>query len=167
MNFMKRSRCAAVAAVALACGNIFMATTLTSCSNKAGVAADSDSIAVADSDSIIAVSVEMDSAVLNDTVTVAPVIEGVEIKTAEQALQEKVTGKELDIDLGYATYHGSLKDGLPDGQGTLTFKKSHTIIPGKDYVAEKGDVVEGIFTNGEVATATWKKVAGGSQTVSK
>ena len=163
---MKRSRYAAVAAVAFACGNIFMATSLTSCSNKAGVAADSDTIVLSDSDSLISVSVEMDSVVLNDSIS-APVIEGVKIQTAEQALQDKVTGKELDLDLGYATYHGDLKNGLPDGQGTLTFKRSHKIIADKDYVAAKGDVVEGVFRDGEVMTATWKKAAGGTQTVSK
>lgn len=166
MIIMKRSRYAAVAAVAFACGNIFMATSLTSCSNKAGVAADSDTIVLMDSDSLCAISIDADSVVIGDSIS-APVIGGVDIKTNAPAAQSNITGKDLDLDLGYATYHGDLKDGLPDGQGKLTFKRSHKIIPEKDYVAKKGDVVEGVFRAGEVMTATWKKASGGTQTISK
>ena len=163
---MNRSRFAAVAAVAFACGNIFMATSLTSCSNKAGVAADSDTIILMDSDSLCAITINADSVLVGDSIS-APVIEGVDINADVPAVQSDLTGEDLEIDLGYATYRGGLKNGLPDGQGTLTFNRNHKIIPEKDYVAKKGDVVEGVFRDGQVMTATWKKASGGSMTVSK
>jgi len=169
---MKRSSYVALAAVAFACGNIFMATTMTSCSNKAGVAADSDSIVAVDSDSLAACvtdscALACDSAAGQIEAPASASTSVIDTKANTPAAQADITGKDLDFDLGYATYHGDLKNGKPDGQGTLTFKRSHIIPNLKKYTAAKGDVVEGVFRDGEVMTATWKKAAGGSQTVSK
>lgn len=171
MKSLKRSSYVAVAAVAFACGNIFMATTMTSCSNKGGVAADSDSIVAVDSDSIAACvtdscALTCDSAAQLETPASAST-SVIDTKANTTAAQADITGKDLDFDLGYATYHGDLKNGKPDGQGKLYFKRSHVIPNLKQYTAAKGDVVEGVFRDGEVVTATWKKAAGGSQTISK
>ena len=169
---MKRTAFAAFTMAALTCANLFMASTMTSCSGKTSSANDADSVAI-DSDSIAAVcektacdSLVCDSATKID-VPASAASSTVDTKPNFTPVTPDLTGKDLDVDLGYAIYHGDMKNGLPDGQGRLTFKRSHKIMQEKDYVAAKGDVVEGVFRNGKVMTTTWKKAAGGSQTISK
>jgi len=167
---MKRTSYAAIAAVVFVCGNIFMTTTMTSCSNKAAVAADSDSCVAVDSDSIAVCDTDTCAQVCDSVateITTPASASSVNVKGEVKAAQTDITGKDLDLDMDYATYHGDLKNGLPDGQGRLIFKRSHVIPNLKAYTAAKGDVVEGIFRQGEVMTATWKKAAGGTQTISK
>lgn len=57
------------------------------------------------------------------------------------------------IDLGYATYTGKLKNGKPDGIGTMTFKQAH-LIDSRDpqqRMAEAGDSIrDGDFNNGHL-----------------
>lgn len=57
------------------------------------------------------------------------------------------------IDLGYATYTGKLKNGKPDGIGTMTFKQAH-IIDSRDpqqHMAEAGDSIrDGDFKDGHL-----------------
>ena len=59
------------------------------------------------------------------------------------------------INLGFAIYQGDVKNGKPEGNGTMTFKSQH-IIPGSkgDVVAEPGEYVEGTWRNGEVNLVT-------------
>lgn len=61
------------------------------------------------------------------------------------------------LDLGYASYTGSLKNGKANGLGTLTFKQSRRISQrdSKARVAEPGDYVVGTFENNEVVTVKW------------
>ena len=58
---------------------------------------------------------------------------------------------------GYAIYKGEMRNGLPHGTGTLTFKSSHAIDSrdSKGRVAEAGDYVSGLFYQGHVETAKW------------
>ena len=58
---------------------------------------------------------------------------------------------------GYATYKGEMRNGLPHGTGTLTFKSPHVIDSrdSKGRVAEAGDYVSGLFYQGHVETAKW------------
>lgn len=69
----------------------------------------------------------------------------------------KVTVKDEGnkIDLGFATYEGDLKNGKPEGNGTMTFKTRH-VIPGSkgDVVAEPGEYAQGTWRNGEVNLVT-------------
>ena len=67
-------------------------------------------------------------------------------------VQKPVSNK---IDLGFATYKGDLKNGKPEGNGTMTFKTRH-VIPGSkgDIVAEPGEYAVGTWRNGEVNLVT-------------
>lgn len=67
-------------------------------------------------------------------------------------VQKPVSNK---IDLGFATYEGDLKNGKPEGNGTMTFKTRH-VIPGSkgDVVAEPGEYAVGTWRNGEVNLVT-------------
>lgn len=60
--------------------------------------------------------------------------------------------------LGYATFRGALKNGMPhDVNGRLTFKTSH-IIDSRDpkgRVAEPGDYVIGEFSDGHLVQGIW------------
>lgn len=66
------------------------------------------------------------------------------------------------LDLGYAVWTGNVKNGKPDGQGTLRFKRSHRIdsFDPDGNVAEAGDVVNGSFSNGHLDHGTWIKGSG-------
>lgn len=65
------------------------------------------------------------------------------------------------LDLGFATYQGDIKNGKPEGNGTMTFKSRH-IIPGSkgDVVAEPGEYVVGTWRNGEVNLVTLHQKSG-------
>lgn len=61
------------------------------------------------------------------------------------------------FDLGYATWDGELKDGLPDGQGTLTYLQSKA-IEGPDKkarTADAGDYIKGKYADGKLIKGTW------------
>ena len=76
--------------------------------------------------------------------------------TTAEAAPKKQAGP---LDLGYATWSGSVKNGKPDGEGTLTFKQSH-IIESRDpdkKKAQAGERVEGTFNNGHLEHGTWYK----------
>lgn len=66
------------------------------------------------------------------------------------------------LDLGYAVWTGNIKNGKPDGYGTLRFKRSHRIeaFDPDGNVAEAGDVVNGSFSNGHMVHGTWIKSSG-------
>ena len=52
------------------------------------------------------------------------------------------------LDLGYATYTGGIKNGKPDGVGTMRFRRSHRID--SNTTAEAGDVFDGSYTDGHI-----------------
>ena len=79
-----------------------------------------------------------------------------EPKGKGQETQKPVSTPASDkLDLGFATYQGDIKNGKPEGNGTMTFKSRH-IIPGSkgDIVAEPGEYVVGPWRNGEVNLVT-------------
>lgn len=79
--------------------------------------------------------------------------------TAQEAAPKKQSGP---LDLGYATWSGPVKNGKPNGEGTLTFKQSH-IIESRDpdkHTAQAGERVEGMFTDGHLEYGTWYKTDG-------
>ena len=59
-----------------------------------------------------------------------------------------------DLNLGYATYQGDMKNGKPHGNGTLVFKSRHLIPGTKDNYAEAGEQVIGAFRDGEINMGT-------------
>lgn len=65
------------------------------------------------------------------------------------------------IDLGYATYEGDLKNGKPEGNGTMTFKQ-RAVVPGSkgDEEAQPGEYAQGKWCNGEVNLVTLYKKDG-------
>lgn len=85
-----------------------------------------------------------------------------EPKGKGQETQKPVSTPASDkLDLGYATYQGDIKNGKPEGNGTMTFKSRH-IIPGSkgDVVAEPGEYVVGTWRNGEVNLVTLHQKSG-------
>lgn len=53
--------------------------------------------------------------------------------------------------LGYGTYYGELKNGVPHGHGTITYTRSTRIVNSKDFQAQRGDKFEGEFRNGKIS----------------
>lgn len=85
-----------------------------------------------------------------------------EPKGKGQETQKPVSTPASDkLDLGFATYQGDIKNGKPEGNGTMTFKSRH-IIPGSkgDVVAEPGEYVVGTWRNGEVNLVTLHQKSG-------
>lgn len=64
--------------------------------------------------------------------------------------------------LGYATYRGQLKNGVPEGQGTLTFSKDRRI---GSYQIEAGNTIQGEFSDGQLEYGTWHKSDGTSEQI--
>lgn len=66
------------------------------------------------------------------------------------------------LDLGYAVWTGNVKNGKPDGKGTLRFKRSHRVeaFDPDGNMAEAGDVVEGTFANGHLDNGKLHKTTG-------
>lgn len=65
------------------------------------------------------------------------------------------------LDLGFATYQGDIKNGKPEGNGTMTFKQ-HSVVPGAkgDIMAQPGEYAQGTWRNGEVNLVTLYKKDG-------
>lgn len=79
---------------------------------------------------------------------------------------EEVQSTSGEVDLGYASYSGSLKNGKPDGYGTLRFRRSHAVDSyDQDDVAESGDRISGTFRNGHLESGKWRKSSGEVQTL--
>lgn len=87
--------------------------------------------------------------------------------TTTQSKKEKVANPTNGtVNLGYATYTGALKNGKPDGQGTLTFRRSHAIDSrASDKVADEGDRVTGEFVDGHLSFGKWYKSSGETETL--
>lgn len=55
------------------------------------------------------------------------------------------------VNLGYGSYYGELKNGVPHGHGTITYTRSTRIVNSKDFQAQRGDKFEGEFRNGKIS----------------
>ena len=70
----------------------------------------------------------------------------------EQPAKKEQVATSGSLDLGYAVYTGGIKNGKPDGTGTLRFKRSHLVdsYDPDGNVADAGDQVRGTFNNGHL-----------------
>lgn len=69
------------------------------------------------------------------------------------------------LDLGYATWHGNIKNGKPDGEGTMTFTTTHR-IDSRDSdrrMAKAGERIEGYYMNGRLDEGRWFKSDGSTE----
>lgn len=82
-------------------------------------------------------------------------------KPAAPASSSKLTAQPATgkYNYGYATYQGQLKDGKPNGRGKLVFTAAHSDNV-RNYQAEKGDYIEGNFTNGQLDNGSLYKSDG-------
>lgn len=85
---------------------------------------------------------------------VEPTLEKEEAKPTK----ETVTSVRNSLDLGYATYKGRIKNGLPhDENGRMTFKEKHLIDKrdSQKRMAEPGDYIIGEYVNGKLVQGVW------------
>ncbi|MCD8297727.1 MAG: serine/threonine protein kinase [Prevotella sp.] len=54
------------------------------------------------------------------------------------------------LSLGYATWKGGIKNGNPDGKGTLTFNSVHSVDRSTSYQANPGDYFIATYDNGSL-----------------
>lgn len=68
---------------------------------------------------------------------------------------------------GYAIWNGGVKNSMPDGQGTMTFLKSHLIDTWdkSGRTAEAGDRIEGTYSKGHLEFGRWYKSNGTTETI--
>lgn len=69
--------------------------------------------------------------------------------------------------LSYGTWKGALKNGQPDGSGTLTYSTSHLIDSrdSKQRMAEPGEYIIGEWDNGHLVQGRWFKNDGTKEAV--
>ena len=80
-----------------------------------------------------------------------------EKKEAEPAKKTSVPVNN-SLDLGYATYKGRVKSGVPhDENGRMTFKEKHLIDKrdSQKRMAEPGDYIIGEYVNGKLVQGVW------------
>lgn len=58
--------------------------------------------------------------------------------------------REGTLSLGYGTWKGRIKNGKPDGKGTLTFYSSHRVDRSSSYEANPGDYFIATYDNGSL-----------------
>lgn len=77
------------------------------------------------------------------------------------------TVRQGTLSIGYATWEGGIKNGKPDGKGTMNFSSSHRIDSHdpKGRIAEAGDKVEGSYLNGHLSFGKWYKSDGTTETI--
>lgn len=66
----------------------------------------------------------------------------------------ETTGQGTKV-FSYGKYIGSLKNGLPDGTGKLTFTRSYQL--NSEHTAQAGEYIQGIFENGKPTFVTYYK----------
>ena len=113
-----------------------------------------------------------------DSVVAEPVAEPVKEESAQAAPQApkpaaqpvKTEPKPASgtVNLGYGTYTGATNAaGQPHGSGTITYNSAHQSVESKDYVAQPGETVTGVFRDGKVQTVIWYKSDGTQQRVNR
>lgn len=91
------------------------------------------------------------------TVEEKPVTPIPEKKEAEPT-KKSTTSASNSLDLGYATYKGRVKNGVPhDENGRITFKEKHLIDKrdSQKRMAEPGDYIIGEYVNGKLVQGVW------------
>lgn len=82
-----------------------------------------------------------------------------ETKQATSSASEKTSGT---VNLGYGTWTGGLKNGKPNGNGTIHFTRSHSIGSSS---AESGDYADCYFLNGEFNSGKLHRSNGEVETI--
>lgn len=54
------------------------------------------------------------------------------------------------INLGYGTWFGAVKNGMPDGKGKLVFSEEHKVDRTSEIVANPGDYFEAVYEKGQL-----------------
>lgn len=104
-------------------------------------------------------------AILDNTVTADTCIYTIEEakKTGQGGGNSGARGRGR-INLSYATFDGDILNGKPDGAGIMTYKSSQKagrdFTTGEDVYAEKGERVDGVWTNGFLSSGTLYKKDG-------
>lgn len=128
--------------------------------------------AVADTTSVVAPEpetiVKTDTVVVRDTVVqnnTTTISEKTSTKTvvsetaAKPAAEKpsKPASASGSVNLGYAKFSGPVKNGKPNGMGTMRFTSSHIIDSrdSKGRVAEAGDYVTGEWKDGKLVQGRW------------
>lgn len=77
------------------------------------------------------------------------------------------TPKPTTNKLGYGTWTGSMKNGKPHGQGTLTYSSERVIDPRdpKGRVAQPGEYIIGEWDNGSLVQGRWFKKDGSKEVI--
>lgn len=122
-----------------------MQTDSTTVTTGAGV----DTLATTDTTSIVVEEQPMD----NDTDEATTDADKAKVdaeKAKEKASQPKASQSSGKLNLGYGVYEGPLRNGKPNGMGTLRYKSSHRVsqYDNKGTVAEPGEYYQGKFVNG-------------------
>ena len=77
---------------------------------------------------------------------------------ASTGRSEPVTHSPKELDLGYARWTGSVKNGKPDGVGKMKFTRAHRLD--SQTMAEVGDEFEGSYTNGQIDAGKLRRTNG-------
>lgn len=124
----------------------------------------SDSLAFAEQDGTTGATVQHSSQTVD---SVAPAEPAKPQQQAQQQVQTEESPRPAPEpnykNLGYAEWHGPVKNGKPDGEGTMVFHSSYLIRGGYPYKAESGDKVRGSYSNGQLVYGTWIKSDGSSE----
>ena len=75
--------------------------------------------------------------------------------------------KSSSLSLGYAIWSGPIKNGKPDGKGTMRFSSNHRIeINDPDgHIANSGDRIDGVYHNGHLEYGIWIKSDGSRESL--
>lgn len=85
---------------------------------------------------------------------VTPILE----KKKTEPVKKAVASTNKSLDLGYATYKGQVKNGLPhDENGRMTFKEKRLIDKrdSQKRMADPGDYIIGEYVNGKLVQGVW------------
>lgn len=107
------------------------------------------------------------TAVTNRTGTSTSIIVTVKSKNGKEPTGGNNSSTDArKLDLGFAIYEGSIRNGKPEGNGTMTFKKKY-IIPGAkdDFEAQAGEYAIGRWHNGKVNVVTLYQKNGNQVTI--
>lgn len=156
---------AAVAAVALIGGGLFFFL--------GGPSDEETPVESAVTDTTSVVKTEPETSVKTDTVVVRDTVvqnntTTISEKTSTKTVISETTAKPAaekptksssnsSVNLGYAKFSGPVKNGKPNGMGTMRFTSSHVIDSrdSKGRVAEAGDYVTGEWKDGKLVQGRW------------
>ena len=120
-------------------------------------ASDDESVAVVTSSGVVNALKE---GTVNVTVTAQPKRGEPLVAVCQYVVKKEPEVKKTDnvlngnLNLGFATYKGDVKNGKPHGNGTMTFKKRQMIPGTYDVQAYPGEQVIGVWRDGNINLGT-------------